>query len=227
MELNPNIVERTLAYLQAKLSDPQSAIADADTREKAVAGKIIYVEDSIYFNAVLVAGQTDRIELTDDRVDAEIGLTNLDKGKLPKFGYAAFTNVKLAWSAGTIPLTEAALLLARKDRNYNECLYDYAGALRVPTEILNGFFEIENGDGKVIFKRKVKELFMNGRELHANVDGNAQLLIPRIVKAEEKMKFFLNLPKGLTISGTPGAIGTGTRHYLNIEIPTVQTQVTA
>lgn len=218
--MNTNVVERTLIYLQGKLKE--DGVADSETQKKAMENKISFVEDSVYLNAIVKAGQTDNVELTDDRVDSEIGVTNLDKGKLPKFGYAAFTTIALRYG-GSDTASAAAQAVNRKTKNYNECLYDFAGALRFPAEMLNASFEITDGNDKTIFRKTIREIALNGREAYKNGESLLELKIPRIFKAEEKIRFWIKMPKDVAVPGTVGPDGTGTRHYFQVQIPTIQT----
>lgn len=222
--LSTNVVERTLIYLQGKLQE--EGFADAETKQKAIEKKIVYVEDSVYLNAIVRAGQTDTIELTDDTVDAQIGITNLDKGKLPKFGYAAFTDIILRYGGLDTADDVTTLGIARKRKNYNECLYDMAGTLRLSADFLQANLEIVDGNNNVIFRRVLRDMLLNGRESYKNNESKVELRIPRIFKAEEKLKFQIVMPKGVAAPGTVGEPGTGQVHYFQVYIPTIQTKAT-
>lgn len=189
---NAGLLSPAAAYLMLKLGE-----VDTDTAAKLAAG-VLEIADAevIHTFSVTAVTQTGTVNVLNNNItsiDKAIGVTDFDKGQLPKNSYLAVSRVILDYSA-------AAASYAPLTSVFSPAKFDIAGAARHPAGILNGKL-IVYSNNKPLFEMPVDSLVLNGREF-TGAETVRELAVPKIIPGGTDIKIEL-IMAGAT-GGTSG-----------------------
>lgn len=194
------IKDRAVAFLEAKLTS-----TNAGTEEQLKKGNLVIRDQRMYVNRPLLVGTGSTFEMVDKVVSAQVGVTSFEKGKTEDSLSMGVTGI-IARYAPVVNSTN------EKIQPYSEFVFDYTGAQRVPSELLNAEIEVKVGS-VTIYQGRLASLFVNGREGNGNGSNYLELKAPKFIQGKQDVQFLIRFASGVTLPGTPTH-----NHFLQIEL---------
>ena len=139
----------------------------------ALANKKAQISDAPYYATAAIKGT--RAELIKLSIPEEIGITNIDNGKLGKDKHLTLSGIRVLYDANAI---------------------DGAFIDRLPVDLLNGEWELELNGRKVFEKMPFRKFFDGFYGYNTNKPfGLYELDNPKIINPQSPVSFNVNLPK--------------------------------
>lgn len=194
---------RELAYLELQAQKGEIA---PETISAIKNEKLILEDEPLYVRKQITGGG--EIELLTANLDESVGITNIDKRKLPKFVNYIFDALQFGY-AKAATTTKTAV----------NVVYDSIIA-NVPVALQHANLVIKQNDNP-IFTMPIKQLLQQEKLRIAEGDAGYQLKSMRHIKEEVPFQISIKFPDGVTLPPEAGADD----HFVEVWIKGVRTRL--
>ncbi|HPH46951.1 MAG TPA: hypothetical protein PKU83_08090 [Chryseolinea sp.] len=180
--MNKPLISREYAFLNkfgAKDLDPETL--------RAIKDKRIWLEDEPLYIRTKIAGGGE-IDLLLSSLDESVGITNIDKRKLPKF--VNFIVNQLQFGYGSSAIANAA---KPEDVQYDSLIAS------VPVSLQHANFIIRQNDTP-IYTIPVKQLLQQEKTREFEGDAGYVVKYPRVIKQDVQFQVSIKFPDGKSLS---------------------------
>lgn len=191
---------RELAYLELQAEQGE---VSRETIEAIKGKKLIMEDEPLYVRSKITGGG--EIELLTANLDESVGITNIDKKKLPKFVNFIINAVQVAYA--TAPTgTETAVSV----------VYDSIIA-NVPVELQHANIIVKQNDNPIL-TMPVKQLLQQEKSRDFEGDAGYELKSLRYIKEEVPFQISIKFPDGVALPG-------GVDHFIEVHLKGTRTRL--
>lgn len=181
--MKKNLGTRALAYLKEFASEE----LDAETK-KAIADKRIILEDEPLYVRKKIAGGGE-IELLTADLDQSVGITNIDKKKLPNFVYFVLEAIQFGYGFSAVANNDTAI-----EPQYASLITG------VPVALQHADLIIKQNDVPLI-TLPIKQLLSQEKLRAFEGDAGYQIDYLRLIKPNVPIQISIKFPEGQVLEG--------------------------
>ncbi len=174
---------RALAYLE-NYGGPELS---SETKT-AIKEKRIWLEDEPLYVRAKIAGGGE-IELLTANLDESVGVTNIDKRKLPKFVNFVLSRLSFGYGSSAVANNTVAV-----DATYSNLIGD------CPVQLRHANLIIKQNDNPII-TMPISQLLQQEKVREANGEAGYELDYMRLIKEDVPFQISIKFPEGKALEG--------------------------
>ena len=176
--MKKGLKSRALAYLE-NYGGPELT---AETKASIAAKKIVLEDEPLYIRTKITGGG--EIELLTSTLDESVGITNIDKKKLPKFVNFILSRIQFGYGASLIANASVPVDV------------QYASLISGVPIVLQHADLIIKQNGNPIITMPIKALLSQEKQREFEGDGGYELDYMRLIKEEVPFQISIKFPDG-------------------------------